>query len=130
MIIEAHADGYLLTRLKQALDSGDEALLKKIQKVLKMSSLPTGQTATLLERSLKTKSAQRAEALRGAFTDYCKAQGLVLDINRIVAVGRGASVPVYEIADSAKKRAENRRGVIILERLEVLEVGDDVEIDF
>lgn len=130
MIIEAHADGYLLMRLRQALERDDKVLLGKIQKVLKMSSSPTQQTSTLLERSLKTKSAQRAEALRDAFVSYCKSKGLVLDENRIVAVGRGAVVPVYENADTAKKRAENRRGVIILERLEVLEVGDDVKIDF
>ncbi|MGD9417615.1 MAG: hypothetical protein Q7R22_001645 [Verrucomicrobiota bacterium JB025] len=130
MIIEAHADGYLLMRLRQALESNDKVLLGKIQKVLKMSSTPTEQTATLLERSLKTKSAQRAEALRDAFVGYCREANLVMDNNRIVAVGRGATAPVYENADTPKKRAENRRGVIILERLEVLEVGDDVEIDF
>ena len=130
MIIEAHADGYLLTRLRQALEKNDKALLGKIQGVLKMSSPPTTQTATLLERSLKTKSAQRAEALREAFVGYCQSQGLSMDENRIVAVGRGATAPIYENADTPKKRAENRRGVIILERLEVLEVGDDVEIDF
>ena len=130
MIIEAHADGYLLTRLHQALEKNDKALLGKIQEVLKMSAPPTEQTATLLERSLKTKSAQRAEALRDAFVAYCKGKGLALDDNRIVAVGRGATAPIYENADTPKKRAENRRGVIILERLEVLEVGDDVKIDF
>lgn len=130
MIIEAHADGYLLMRLRQALEKNDKVLLGKIQKVLKMSSSPTQQTATLLERSLKTKSAERAEALRDSFVDYCDKKGLVMDTNRIVAVGRGSTAPVYENADSPKKRAENRRGVIILERLEVLEVGDDVEIDF
>lgn len=130
MIIEAHADGYLLTRLREALRKGDKTLLGKIQKVLRMSSPPTEQTATLLERSLKTKSAERAEALRDAFVEFCGSKGLNLDENRIVAVGRGASTPVYKNADSAEKRAENRRGVIILERLEVLELGDDVEIDF
>lgn len=130
MIIEAHADGYLLMRLREALDKKDKALLGKIQSALKMASPPTEQTATLLERSLKTKSAERAEALRAAFVGYCKGKGLTLDENRIVAVGRGATAPVYEIADTPKKRAENRRGVMILERLEVLEVGDDVEIDF
>jgi len=130
MIIEAHADGYLLMRLRQALKNNDKELLGKIQRVLKMSSSPTEQTATLLERSLKTKSAQRAEALRDAFVGFCKTKGLALDDNRIVAVGRGATAPVFENADTPNKRAENRRGVIILERLEVLEVGDDVEIDF
>ncbi len=130
MIIEAHADGYLLMRLRQALAKNDSVLLGKIQKVLKMASPPTAQTATLLERSLKTKSAQRAEALRDAFVTYCRNQKLKIDNNRIVAIGRGATAPVYENADTPKKRAENRRGVIILERLEVLEVGDDVEIDF
>ena len=130
MIIEAHADGYLLMRLHQALKNNDKALLGKIQGVLKMSSPPTEQTATLLERSLKTKSAQRAEALRDAFVTFCKKKGLALDDNRIVAVGRGATAPIFENADTPKKRADNRRGVIILERLEVLEVGDDVKIDF
>ena len=130
MIIEAHADGYLLKRLRDALKTGDKKLLAKIQNVLRMSSPPTEQTATLLERSLKTKSAERAEALRDAFVAYCKEEGLKLDENRIVAVGRGATAPVYENADTPDKRAENRRGVIILERLEVLEVGDDVKIDF
>jgi hypothetical protein len=130
MIIEAHADGYLLTRLRQGLQNNDRALLGKIQKVLKLSSPPTEQTATLLERSLKTKSAERAEALRDAFVGYCGKQGLQLDETRIVAVGRGATAPVYENADTPQKRAENRRGVMILERLEVLEVGDDVKIDF
>ncbi|BCX48427.1 hypothetical protein HAHE_23350 [Haloferula helveola] len=130
MIIEAHADGYLLTRLREALQNNDKVLLGKIQKVLRMSSPPTQQTATLLDRSLKTKSAERAEALRDAFVDFCEDKGLNLDENRIVAVGRGSTAPVYENADTPKKRAENRRGVIILERLEVLEVGDDVKIDF
>lgn len=130
MIIEAHADGYLLTRLREGLQNNDTALLGKIQNVLRLSSPPTQQTATLLERSLKTKSAERAEALRDAFVGYCEKQGLELDENRIVAVGRGATAPVYENADTPQKRAENRRGVMILERLEVLEVGDDVEIDF
>ena len=130
MIIEAHADGYLLTRLREALEKNDKDLLGKIQKVLKMSGAPTLQTATLLERSLKTKSAQRAEALRDAFVTFCKGKGLTLDESRIVAVGRGATAPVNLNADSPQKRAENRRGVIILERLEVLEVGDDVKIDF
>lgn len=130
MIIEAHADGYLLMRLREALKSNDKALLGKIQKVLKMTAPPTEQTATLLERSLKTKSAERAEALRAAFVGYCKSKGLTLDENRIVAVGRGSTAPIYENADTPKKRADNRRGVMILERLEVLEVGDDVNIDF
>ncbi len=130
MIIEAHADGYLLMRLREALKKNDKALLDKVQGVLKMASAPTEQTATLLERSLKTKSAERAEALRAAFVNYCKNKGIVLDENRIVAVGRGATAPVFENADTPKKRAENRRGMMILERLEVLEVGDDVKIDF
>lgn len=130
MIIEAHADGYLLTRLRQALKTRDKALLEKIQTVLKMPSPPTEQTATLLERSLKTKSAERAGALRDAFVSFCRDQGISLDENRIVAVGRGSTAPVFENADTPQKRAENRRGVMILERLEVLEVGDDVEIDF
>jgi hypothetical protein len=130
MIIEAHADGYLLMRLREGLKTNDKELLGKIQKVLKMSSPPTEQTATLLERSLKTKSAERADALRTAFVGFCKTKGLTLDENRIVAVGRGSTAPIYENADTPKKRAENRRGVMILERLEVLEVGDDVKIDF
>lgn len=130
MIIEAHADGYLLMRLREALENNDKALLGKIQKVLKMASPPTAQTATLLERSLKTKSAERAEALRNAFVEYCRSKGLSLDENRIVAIGRGSTAPVFKNADTPQKRAENRRGVMILERLEVLEVGDDVEIDF
>jgi hypothetical protein len=130
MIIEAHADGYLLHRLREALQKNDKALLGKIQTVLKMASPPTEQTATLLERSLKTKSAERAGALRDSFLAYCNSRGLKLDDTRIVAVGRGATAPVFENADTPEKRAQNRRGVIILERLEVLEVGDDVKIDF
>ncbi len=130
MIIEAHADGYLLMRLREGLEKNDKALLGKIQGVLKMSSPPTAQTATLLERSLKTKSAERAEALRNAFVEYCRSKGLSMDENRIVAIGRGSTAPVFKNADTPQKRAENRRGVMILERLEVLEVGDDVEIDF
>jgi ABC-type nitrate/sulfonate/bicarbonate transport system substrate-binding protein len=130
MIIEAHADGYLLQRLRDALRTNDKALLGKIQTVLKMASPPTEQTATLLERSLKTKSAERAGALRDSFLEYSKSRGLELDDNRIVAVGRGAAAPIFENADTPQKRAENRRGVIILEKLEVLEVGDDVKIDF
>ncbi|MBB5353207.1 ABC-type nitrate/sulfonate/bicarbonate transport system substrate-binding protein [Haloferula luteola] len=130
MIIEAHADGYLLMRLREALVSNDRELLGKIQKVLRLGASPTQQTATLLERSLKTKSAERAEALRNAFIRFCDGKGLKLDENRIVAVGRGSTAPIYENADTPQKRAENRRGVIILERLEVLEVGDDVKIDF
>ncbi len=130
MIIEAHADGYLLHRLREALRTNDKPLLGKIQGVLKLASPPTEQTATLLERSLKTKSAERAVALRDSFLAFCDSKGLKLDDTRIVAVGRGATAPIFENADTPKKRAENRRGVIILERLEVLEVGDDVNIDF
>ena len=65
-----------------------------------------------MRQAARNQSLQRANNLRTRFLEYAKGKGIVVDENRIIAVGIGLDAPKNpEPGDDAAKKAENRRAV-------------------
>ncbi|MEZ4489480.1 MAG: ABC transporter substrate-binding protein [Cyanobacteriota/Melainabacteria group bacterium] len=80
-----------------------------------------GQSATTIatiEQSAKNLSVQRAQAVRQAFIDYAKAQGIAVDESQFVAVGMGVKDPKYQIPATEQEWNQNRRVVFRIKAIE------------
>lgn len=80
-----------------------------------------GQSATTIstiEQAAKNLSLNRAQAVRAAFLDYAKQQGIVIDESQFVAVGIGVKDPKFQVPATEQEWNQNRRVVFRVKAIE------------
>jgi ABC-type nitrate/sulfonate/bicarbonate transport system substrate-binding protein/outer membrane protein OmpA-like peptidoglycan-associated protein len=92
----------------------------------KFNSLKSSGTAEAelqaMRQAAKNQSLQRANALRTRFLEYAANKGIVVDPNRIVAVGLGVDAPKHQNpGDNAQQKSENRRAVFRIRQMSIEE---------
>lgn len=71
-----------------------------------------------IEQAAKNLSYQRSVAVRKAYLEYCKKQGLNVDESQFVAVGVGAKIPKFAVPTTAEEWKSNRRVVFRVKAVE------------
>jgi ABC-type nitrate/sulfonate/bicarbonate transport system substrate-binding protein/outer membrane protein OmpA-like peptidoglycan-associated protein len=72
----------------------------------------------LIQQAAKNLSYQRAQAVRQAYLDYCKQNGVVVDDSQFVAVGMGTRDPKFPIPQTEEEWNANRRVVFRVKSVE------------
>ena len=80
-----------------------------------------GQSATTIstiEQAAKNLSFQRAQAVRQAFLEYARTQGITIDESQFVAVGMGVKDPKFQVPATRDEWNQNRRVVFRIKAIE------------
>ncbi len=80
-----------------------------------------GKSATVvstIEQAAKNLSLQRSQAVRAAFLEYAKQQGINIDESQFVAVGMGVKDPKFQIPATKDEWNQNRRVVFRVKAIE------------
>ncbi|HEY9793492.1 MAG TPA: ABC transporter substrate-binding protein [Candidatus Obscuribacterales bacterium] len=72
----------------------------------------------MIEQAAKNLSYQRAQAVREAYLEYCKHQGINVDESQFVAVGVGTKAPKFPVPQTEDQWNQNRRVVFRVKSVE------------
>ena len=80
-----------------------------------------GESSVLLNQrrqKVKNLSLQRAQAVKNAFLDYCKAQNMQIDESQFVVSGLGIKMPKFNPPRTREQWNQNRRVVFRVKNIE------------